>query len=134
MVVELCYSETLDVVNNYRVKPYIKNALDVINFMVKNNLNSINNHDHRFMSLTFDNNISFPKQLYGDSNHCTPLYSCKGRLPSFGNVLCYLSEYWNNIQVSLIDKENDVCFYLTLYTHGVEAVRRGVMFDTEKFE
>lgn len=38
MVVELIYRETLDILQDSKVKPYIKNALEVINFMVMNNL------------------------------------------------------------------------------------------------
>lgn len=133
MVVELIYSETLDVLQKSEAKLYIKNALDIINFMVMNNLEDINSCDRYFMALTFDERISYP-EMYGYSNYCRALPHCKGRLPNDGNVLCYLSRYRNNIEIVFVNKERDVYFCLDLFTSVISAIRCGVTFDTEKFE
>ena len=90
MVVELIYQETLDVLQKSEAKPYIKNALDIINFMVMNNLEDINSCDRYFMALTFDERISYP-EMYGHNNYCRALSYCNGRLPNNGDTLCYLS-------------------------------------------
>ena len=133
MVVELIYSETLDVLQKSEAKPYIKNALDIINFMVMNNLDDINSCDRYFMSLTFDERISYP-EMYGYNNYCRALSHCNGRLPSNGDILCYLSRHRNNIEIVLVDKERNIYFSLDLFTRAITAARCGVTFDTEKFE
>lgn len=133
MVVELIYSETLDAIQKSEAKPYIKNALDIINFMVMNNLEDINSCDRYFMSLTFDERISYP-EMYGYNNYCRALSHCNGRLPSNGDILCYLSRYRNNIKIVFVDKGKDVYFSLDLFTSVINAIRCGVVFDTEKFE
>lgn len=88
MVVELIYQETLDVIQKSEAKPYIKNALDIINFMVMNNLEDINSCDRYFMALTFDERISYP-EMYGYNNYCRALSHCNGRLPSNG-ICCVI--------------------------------------------
>lgn len=133
MVVELIYRETLDILQESKAKSYIKSALDIINFMVDNNLDSINGCGHYFMALSFDECIYSP-ELYGRNNYCRALGSCKGRLPNIGNVLCYLSQYRHNIEIVLVNKEDNIYFSLDLYTMTPAAVRCGVTFDTEKFE
>lgn len=133
MVVELVYRESLDVLEKSKAKSYIKSALDIINFMVDNNLENINGCDRYFMELSFHERIYLP-EMYGHVNHCVALSGCVGRLPSIGNVLCYLSRYRHNIEVVLIDKENNIYFSLDLYTSVTAAVRCGVTFDTENFE
>lgn len=133
MVVELIYSETLDVLQKSKAKPYIKNALDIINFMAVNNLEDINSCDRYFMALTFDERISYP-EMYGHNNYCRALSHCKGRLPNNGDTLCYLSRYRNNIEIVFVDKERDIYFSLDLFTNVISAIRRGITLDTEKFE
>ena len=133
MVVELIYRETLDILQDSKVKPYIKNALEVINFMVMNNLEDINSCDRYFMALTFDERIYSP-EMYGCNNYCRALSCCKGRLPNNGNELCYLSRYRNNIEIVFVDKEKNIYFSLDLFTSAITDVRCGVAFDTEKFE
>lgn len=133
MVVELIYSETLDVLQKSEAKPYIKNALDIINFMVMNNLEDINSCDRYFMALTFDERISYP-EMYGYNNYCRALSYCNGRLPSKGDMLCYLSRYRNNIEIVFVDKGRDVYFSLDLFTSVISAIRCGITLDTEKFE
>ena len=133
MVVELIYQETLDVLQDSKVSPYIKNALDIINFMSMNNLEDINSCDRYFMALTFDERISYP-EMYGHNNYCRALSYCKGRLPSNGDMLCYLSRYRNYIEIVFVDKEKDVYFSLDLFTSVINAIRYGITLDTEKFE
>ena len=133
MVVELIYQETLDVIQKSEAKPYIKNALDIINFMAVNNLEDINSCDRYFMALTFDERISYP-EMYGHNNYCRALSYCKGRLPSNGDMLCYLSRYRNYIEIVFVDKEKDVYFSLDLFTSVINAIRYGITLDTEKFE
>lgn len=133
MVVELIYRETLDVLQEPKAKPYIKNALNIINFMVTNNLENINSCGHYFMELDFCEQIYSP-EMYGYNNYCRALACCKGRLPNIGNVMCYLSQCRRNIEVALIDKENNIYFSLDLYASATASVRCGVTFDTEKFE
>ena len=133
MVVELIYQETLDVLQKSDAKPYIKNALDIINFMAVNNLEDINSCDRYFMALTFDERISCP-EMYGHNNYCRAISYCKGRLPSNGDMLCYLSRYRNYIEIVFVDKEKDVYFSLDLFTSVINAIRRGITLDTEKFE
>lgn len=133
MVVELIYKETLDVLQDSKAKPYIKNALDIINFMVMNNLEDINSCDRYFMALTFDERISYP-EMYGYNNYCRALSHCNGRLPSNVDMLCYLSRYRNNIEIVLVDKERGIYFSLDLFTSVIDAIRCGITFDTEKFE
>ena len=133
MVVELIYQETLDVIQKSEAKPYIKNALDIINFMVMNNLEDINSCDRYFMALTFDERISYP-EMYGHNNYCRALSYCKGILPSNGDMLCYLSRYRNYIEIVFVDKEKDVYFSLDLFTSVVNAIRYGITLDTEKLE
>ena len=133
MVVELIYQETLDVIQKSEAKPYIKNALDIINFMAVNNLEDINSCDRYFMALTFDERISCP-EMYGHNNYCRALSYCKGRLPSNGDMLCYLSRYRNYIEIVFVDKEKDVYFSLDLFTSVINAIRYGITLDTEKFE
>lgn len=133
MVVELIYSETLDVLQKSEAKPYIKNALDIINFMAVNNLEDINSCDRYFMALTFDERISYP-EMYGYNNYCRALSYCKGRLPNNGDTLCYLSRCRNNIEIVFVDKERDIYFSLDLFTNVISAIRRGITLDTEKFE
>lgn len=133
MVVELIYQETLDVLQKSEAKPYIKNALDIINFMVMNNLEDINSCDRYFMALTFDERISYP-EMYGHNNYCRALSYCKGRLPNNGDTLCYLSRYRNYIEIVFVDKERGIYFSLDLFTNVIGAIRRGITLDTEKFE
>lgn len=133
MVVELIYKETLDVLQKSEAKPYIKNALDIINFMAVNNLEDINSCDRYFMALTFDERISYP-EIYGYSNYCRALSHCNGRLPSNGDMLCYLSRCRNNIEIVFVDKERGIYFSLDLFTNVISAIRRGITLDTEKFE
>ena len=133
MVVELIYQETLDVLQDSKAKPYIKNALDIINFMAVNNLEDINSCDRYFMALTFDERISYP-EMYGHNNYCRALSYCKGRLPNNGDMLCYLSRYRNYIEIVFVDKEKDVYFSLDLFTSVINAIRYCITLDTEKFE
>ena len=133
MVVELIYQETLDVIQKSEAKPYIKNALDIINFMAVNNLEDINSCDRYFMALTFDERISYP-EMYGHNNYCRALSYCKGRLHNNGDMLCYLSRYRNYIEIVFVDKEKDVYFSLDLFTSVINAIRYGITLDTEKFE
>lgn len=133
MVVELIYRETLDILQESKAKPYIKNALDIINFMAMNNLENINSCDRYFMALTFDERVSCP-EMYGYNNYCRALSYYKGRLPNNGDVLCYLSRCRNNIEIVFVDKERGVYFSLDLFTSAIDAIRRGIMLDTEKFE
>lgn len=133
MVVELIYRETLDVLQESKAKQYIKNALEVINFMVINNLEDINSCDRYFMALTFDERVYSP-EMYGYNNYCGALSCCKGRLPNNGNELCYLSRHGNNIEIVFVDKEKNIYFSLDLFTSAISDVRCGVVFDTEKFE
>ena len=133
MVVELICQETLDVIQKSEAKPYIKNALDIINFMVMNNLEDINSCDRYFMALTFDERISHP-EMYGHNNYCRALSHCNGRLPSNGDMLCYLSRYRNYIEIVFVDKEKDVYFSLDLFPSVINAIRYGITLDTEKFE
>ena len=133
MVVELIYQETLDVLQKYEAKPYIKNALDIINFMAVNNLEDINSCDRYFMALTFDERISYP-EVYSYNNYCSALSHCNGILPSNGDMLCYLSRYRNYIEIVFVDKEKDVYFSLDLFTSVINAIRYGITLDTEKFE
>lgn len=133
MVVELIYRETLDVLRSNKARTYLKSALDVVNFMVNNNLDDINSCSRYFMSLCFDKYIHYP-ELYGNVNYCRGLSGCKGRLPSIGNVICYLSKYGQNIEVTLIDKENNIYFSLDLYTSATAPIMCGTTFDTEKLE
>lgn len=133
MVVELIYRETLDVLQEPKAKPYIKNALNIINFMATNNLEDINSCGRYFMELDFDERIYSP-EMYGYNNHCRALSCCKGRLPNNGNALCYLSRHRNNIEIFFIDKERNIYFALNLFTSAITAVRCGVTFNTEKFE
>lgn len=133
MVVELVYRETLDVLEKSKARANIKSALDIINFMVENNLENINSCDRYFMSLNFDNRIYSP-EMYGYNNYCRALACYKGRLPNIGNALCYLSKYRHNTEVVIIDKSNDTYFSLDLYSTAPEAVKCGVTFDTENFE
>lgn len=130
MVVELVFRETLDVMRDEKAKWYLDRALNVINFMERNDLEGINNRDTWFMALDFSR--VYYKNLYGENNHCRALASCKGRLPSAGNTLCYFSSICDNIEVALIDKENGVYFSLDLYTSTLAHLATGVMFDTEK--
>lgn len=132
MVVELIYRETLDVLQNEEAKQYLDSALSVINFMEKNNLDDINGCDRYFMALDFSEHITY-RVLYGENNHCRALHSCIGRLPSIGNALCYFSKNRRNIEITLLDKKNDMYFSLDLYTSTLNSVRTGVTFDTEKF-
>lgn len=133
MVVELIYGETLDVLQEPKAKTYIKNALNIINFMATNNLEDINSCGRYFMELDFCERIYLP-EMYGYNNHCRGLSCCSGRLPNDGNVLCYLSRNRNNIEIVLVDKERNIYFALDLFTNAIAAVRCGVTFDTEKFE
>ena len=133
MVVELIYQETLDVLQKSEAKPYIKNALDIINFMAVNNLEDINSCDRYFMALTFDEQISYP-EMYGHNNYCRAISYCKGRLPSNGDMLCYLSRYRNYIGIVFVDKESGIYFSLDLFTSVINAIRYGITLDTEKFE
>lgn len=133
MVVELIYRETLDVLQEPKAKPYIKNALNIINFMVTNNLDDINSCGRYFMVLGFGERIYLP-EMYGYNNYCGTLSCCKGRLPNDGNVLCYLSRNGNNIEIVSVDKERNIYFALELFTSAISAIRCGVTFDTEKFE
>lgn len=133
MVVELIYRETLCVLQEPKAKPYIKNALNIINFMAKNNLDDINSCGRYFMGLCFGEQIYLP-EMYGYNNHCSALSRCRGRLPNDGNVLCYLSRNRNNIEIVSVDKEKDIYFSLELFTSAISAIRCGVTFDTEKFE
>lgn len=133
MVVELIYRETLDVLQEPKAKPYIKNALNIINFMATNNLENINSCGRYFMELDFGERIYSP-EMYGYSNYCRALSHCKGRLPNNGDMLCYLSRYRNNIEIVFVDKEKDIYFSLELFTSVISAIRCGVTFDTEKFE
>lgn len=133
MVAELIYGETLDVLQEPKAKTYIKNALNIINFMATNNLEDINSCGRYFMALGFGERIYSP-EMYGYNNYCRALSCCKGRLPNDGNVLCYLSRNWNNIEIVLVDKERNIYLALDLFTNAIAAVRCGVTFDTEKFE
>lgn len=133
MVVELIYRETLDVLQKSKAKPYVKKALDAINFMVMNNLEDINSCDRYFMELTFDERVSCP-EMYGYNNYCRALPYCKGRLPNNGDMLCYLGRCRNNIEIVLVDKERGIYFSLDLFTNVIDAIRCGITFDTEKFE
>lgn len=133
MVVELIYRETLDVLQEPKAKPYIRNALNIINFMATNNLDNINSCGRYFMALNFDERIYSP-EMYGYNNHCRGLSCYNGRLPNDGNVPCYLSRNKNNIEIVLVDKERNIYFALDLFTSAIAAVRCGVTFDTEKFE
>lgn len=130
MVVELVFRETLDVMRDEKAKWYFNRALNVINFMEKNDLEGINNRDTWFMALDFS--CVYHKNLYGENNHCRALASCKGRLPSIRNTLCYFSRAGDTIEVTLIDKENNVYFSLDLYTSALAHLATGVTFDTEK--
>lgn len=132
MVVELIYGKSLCILQEPKAKPYIKNALNIINFMVTNNLENINSCGRYFMVLCFGEQIYFP-EMYGYNNYCRALLDCKGRLPNDGNVLCYLSRSRNNIEIVSVDKEKDIYFSLELFTSAT-AVRCGITFDTEKFE
>lgn len=133
MVVELIYRETLDVLQEPKAKPYIKNALNIINFMATNNLEGINSCGRYFMELDFCERIYSP-EMYGYNNYCRALSCCKGRLPNDGNTLSYLSRHRNNIEIVFVDKERGVYFSLDLFTSAIDAIRRGIMLDTEKFE
>ena len=133
MVVELIYRETLGVLQESKAKPYIKNALNIINFMATNNLEDINSCGRYFMALGFGERIYSP-EMYGYNNYCRALSCCKGRLPNDGNVLCYLSRCVNNIEVVFVDKERNIYLALDLFTSATAVVRCGATFDTEKFE
>lgn len=131
MVVELIYKETLGILQNEEAKQYLDSALDVINFMEKNNLDDINSCGRYYMALDFSKHITY-HVLYGENNHCRALHSCIGRLPSAGDVRCYFSKNGRNIEITLLDSDNDIYFSLDLYTSTLNFARTGVTFNTEK--
>ena len=97
---------------------YIKHAFGIILNMEIHSLCGINNHHDWYMMMRYDNHLIHP-ELYGLDNSCMVLYNCHGRLPSFGNALCYFSGGYGsveNMEITIVNKETDEYFSLDLYT------------------
>ena len=118
MLLRLCNDTTVDAVRNHAAEKYIKHAFGIILNMEIHDLCGIHNQHEWYMVLTYEDYLMYP-ELYGLDNSCRALYDCKGRLPSFGNALCYFSGAGGgleNIEITIVNKETNEYFALDLYS------------------
>lgn len=114
MLLHLCNEITIDALRNPAAEEYIDHAFGIILDMEIHNLCGIHNQHELYMVLTYEDHLNNP-ELYGFNNSCRALYECTGRLPSFGNTLCYFSCGLENIAVVIVNKETNEYFTLDLY-------------------
>lgn len=117
MLLHLCNNKTIDTVRNHAAEKYIKHAFGIILNMEIHDLCGINNHHDWYMMMRYYDHLIHP-ELYGLNNSCMVLYNCHGRLPSFGNALCYFSGSYGdieNMEITIVNKETNEHFALDLY-------------------
>ena len=135
MLIYLCNDMTVDAVRNPVAEKYIEHAFGIILDMEIHGLCDINSQHEWYMVLTYEDHLNHP-ELYGFNNSCRALYGCTGRLPSFGNALCYFSGSGSggleNIAVVMVDKETNEYFALDLYSSPCGEVLYPPI-DTEAF-
>lgn len=118
MLIYLCQNETVKTIRNPAAKKYIKHAFNIVKEMNTHGLCGIDKHSKWYAVMTYGDYLYYP-ELYGFNNSCRALFACKGRLPSFGNTLCYISGAGadtENIEITIVDKESRKYFALDLYT------------------
>lgn len=118
MLLHLCNNKTIDTVRNPAAEKYIKHAFGIIVDAAIHGLCGINDRHDWYMVLTYEDHLMYP-ELYGFDNSCRALYECKGRLPSFGNALCYFSGAGGgieNIEITIVNKKTNEYFALDLYS------------------
>ena len=118
MLLRLCNDTTVDAVRNPAAEKYIKHAFGIILNMEIHSLCGINNHHDWYMMMRYDDHLIHP-ELYGLDNSCMVLYNCHGRLPSFGNALCYFSGGYGsveNMEIAIVNKDTNEYFSLYLYS------------------
>ena len=116
MLLHLCNDTTVDAVRNPAAEKYIKHAFGIILNMEIHSLCGINNHHDQYMMMRYDDHLIHP-ELYGLDNSCVALYKCYGRLPSFGNALCYFSggcDSLENMGIIIVNKVTNEYFSLYL--------------------
>lgn len=125
MLLHLCNEITIDALRNPAAEEYIDHAFGIILDMEIHDLCGIHNQHEWYMVLTYEDHLNNP-ELYGFNNSCRALYECTGRLPSFGNALCYFSDSGSggleNIAVVIVNKETNEYFSLDLYSSPCGAV------------
>lgn len=116
MLIYLFGDETIQTIRNPAAEEYIKHAFDILAEIDTHGLCGIRNHSKWYAEMIYENVLYYP-ELYGLSNSCRALLACRGRLPSFGNTLCYFSGAGNgieNMQITIVDKEKRIYFCLCL--------------------
>lgn len=135
MLINLCNEITADTIRNPAAEKYIEHAFGVILDMEIHDLCDTYNQHEWYMVLAYEDHLNHP-ELYGSNNSCRALYGCVGRLPSFGNALCYFSGSGSgglkNIAVVIVNKETDEYFSLDLYSSPCGVVF-GPPIDTETY-
>ena len=134
MLLHLCNNKTIDAVRNPAAEKYIKHAFSIILDAEIHGLCGINDRNDWYMVLTYEDHLMYP-ELYGFDNSCRALYDCKGRLPSFGNALCYFSGAGGgieNMEITIVNKETNEYFALDLYSSPCGEVFEPPI-DTEAF-
>lgn len=118
MLLHLCNNRTIDTVRNPAAEKYIKHAFSIILDAEIYGLCGINDRHEWYMVMTYEDYLMYP-ELYGLNNSCRALYECKGRLPSFGNALCYFSGAGGgieNMEITIVNKGANEYFALDLYS------------------